>query len=182
MLYEMNVIGSNRIQRYLLYLSLRIINMNMETSLMLISNWKDCINQKDLNGLMQLYKEDAEYFDPLFGHLNRVGIERMWNYIFEYRTGFRIEIDSLTDEGEGYFNFRLTGLWQKNQQEPIRQDIRCHFQLESNQIVGMSMAFKMHDYCRQMFGWHGSLLGWNRIYQGRVKLNVLRELNQEIQH
>lgn len=143
---------------------------------MLINRWRVAVLKKDIMTISSCFTEDATYFDPLFGHISRSMIPYLWTYIAESRTQLKWDVHDLKYLGDGYWTFRNECSWTFNSNSNMQQKMTCHIQVRDGYFCGMSMAFSMHEYCSKRYGLVAKILGWNRLYQYRIRLNELRLL------
>lgn len=115
-----------------------------------------------------------QFFDPLYGYLNDGDVFLMWELLYGRCESFSLQTGMTVDRGDGYYEVPLVIICQYRKQ--IKMTMKAFLRIENNLISEYSHAFSVHEWCRQMYGLTGNLLGWNRLYQQRIKNNARREL------
>lgn len=167
--YRNNVLSSEKIT-------------NIDCKMLVMKDGKDLIeefmaafSERDFMQMQQIYSDDIQYYDPLFGLSSGSEVLRMWKVRYGACESFSMHYSRCRDLGDGYFTSAYEVSWKSaTYKKNVTQKIIAHMKVENGVITEHSDAFSVHDWCAQCFGFFGKLLGWNRFYQNAVKNKISR--------
>jgi hypothetical protein len=89
----------------------------------------------------------------------------------------KIEWGSIEDIGDDYFTVQWKLEFDSNETgRPVILKVKSHLRIINDKIAEQSDAYRLHQLLEQEYGIAGKLLGWNRLYQNRIKLNISKKL------
>ena len=142
----------------------------------IIAIFFDCFNQRDFQKLKTFCTFDIYYFDPLYNLLRGEDVFIMWEHVYGEVDDFSLATTDFKDDGDGYYVIDLQVNFKERKQ--ILQAIKAYIRIEEGMVSEYSSAFSIHGLCKQRHGIIGNLLGWNRLYQNRIKNDARRKLLQ----
>ena len=153
----------------------------MELPLQIMESYFTAFAERDFNKMKLLYHQDISYFDPLCGYLNGDQVISMLEEIYGCLNDFRLEQTGIRDKGDGYFIIDFivfyTSLKSGNK---IALKIKAYLKMDNQKITEQSHGYSLHDLFKQEFGFVGWLLGWNRLYQNRIKIQTRKKILNSI--
>jgi ketosteroid isomerase-like protein len=143
----------------------------------LINKFYSAFQQRDHAGMNACYSSDIVFFDPVFGLLEGDQVRYMWEMLCTSAKDLEITYGNIVHLDEEYstcdwvanYTFSRTG-------RKVVNKIKAHMRFSGGQIVEHSDAFSLHKWSAQAMGFSGWLLGWNSIYQGKIKNAAKRNL------
>jgi ketosteroid isomerase-like protein len=149
----------------------------MNDNFSIIKSFTKAIEQKDITQLALSYSPDIIFFDPLFGLLKNDFVFNMWKFRFDNYINMKIEWGSIEDIGDDYFTVQWKLEFDSNETgRPVILKVKSHLRIINDKIAEQSDAYRLHQLLEQEYGIAGKLLGWNRLYQNRIKLNISKKL------
>ena len=148
----------------------------------LIIRFMEAFALRDFSAMNEMYSQDVQFFDPLFGYISEGAVVDMWQFRFALCELFELTFDNCNDEGDGYFTCVYRVKWKrgKSDNQIIDMKMKAYFRVRENRIIEHSDGFSVHEWCSKHFGWTGKLLGWNRFYQQSIKNKIRKQfLNAE---
>jgi len=149
----------------------------------IIGKFYTAFANRDSSIMNSCYAEDISFYDPVFELLRGDEVRYMWQMLCANAKDLEVTSGSITDLGDGYFTcdwtatyiFSMTG-------KKVVNHVRANMKIEGNQIIEHSDGFSLHKWSAQAFGLTGKLLGWNGVFQRRIKntakKNLLRYMDQ----
>lgn len=149
----------------------------MNYKISIIKSFTKAIEQKNIAQLNLSYSPNIIFFDPLFGLLKNDIVFNMWKFRFDNYINMKIEWGSIDDIGDDYFTVQWKLEFLSNETgRPVILNVKSHLRIINDKIAEQSDAYRLHQLLQQEYGIAGKLLGWNRLYQNRIKINVSRKL------
>ena len=153
----------------------------MEMPLQTIDAYFTAFVERDFNKMKSFYHQEVSYFDPLCGYLNGLQVVSMFEVIYGCLNDFKLEETAVRDQGDGYFIIDFivfyTSLKTGNK---IALNIKAFLKLEDQKITEQSHGYSLHNLFKQEYGFAGWLLGWNRFYQNRIKIQTRKKILNSI--
>lgn len=143
----------------------------------LINKFYSAFQKRDHAAMNACYSRDIVFFDPVFGLLEGDQVRMMWEMLCTGAKDLNITYGNIIHLDEEYstcdwvatYTFSRTG-------RKVVNKIRAHMRFSDGLIVEHSDAFSLHKWSAQALGFSGWLLGWNSIYQGKIKNGAKRNL------
>jgi ketosteroid isomerase-like protein len=137
----------------------------------------EAFKERDFNKMKDCYSSDIAYFDPIYNMLKGKEVMLMWKLRYAGLDSFSLQWKNITDAGDGYFTVEYSIHYNSpNSGKPIIENRKAYLRIIDDKITEHSDGFSMHELCKQEFGFSGWLIGWNRMYQNRIKLNERKKL------
>lgn len=133
----------------------------------IIERFFEEFKRRDFFQMKNFCTEDIYYFDPLYNLLRGEDLYMMWQLEYGQSNSFQLQKGEIKDEGDGYYVVDLQ--IEHDAPKKIAQKIKAYLRIEDDKISEYSSAFSIHNLCKQRYGLIGNLLGWNRLYQNRIK-------------
>ena len=149
----------------------------MNDNFSIIKDFTKAIDQKDVHQLSLCYSSEIVFFDPLFGLLRNDFVTNMWKYRFNNYQNMKIEWGDIVDNEDDYFTvqWRLEFVSSETGRV-VKLNLKSNLRIINDKIAEQSDAYRLHQLLEQEYGIAGKLLGWNRLYQKRIKLNITKKL------
>ena len=143
----------------------------------LLSEFFNSFKERDFNKMKECYSSDIAYFDPIYNILKGNEILMMWKLRYAELNSFNLDWKNILDAGDGYYTVEYSIRYNSsNTGKSIIENRKAYLRIIGNEITEHSDGFSMHALCKQEFGFSGWLIGWNRMYQNRIKLNERKRL------
>lgn len=154
----------------------------MNTHTMLIEKFYTAFQQLDAATMNSCYSEGIVFFDPVFGLLNGEEARGMWELLCKNARNFSLTYGNITTLDEEYstcdwmakYTFSATG-------KTVINKVKANMRFADGKIIEHSDAFSVHQWSKQAFGVVGILLGWNSIFQNKIKNKAKKNLLQFMQ-
>jgi ketosteroid isomerase-like protein len=148
----------------------------------LVRGFYTAFQQLDPVKMNSYYSDDIVFFDPVFDLLHGYQAKAMWEMLCKNAKDFSLEFSNITDLGDDYYtcNWTATYTFSKTGRKVVNK-IKAHMRMADGRIVEHSDAFSLHAWSRQAFGAIGWLLGWNRLFQTKIKNQAKRNLLKYMQ-
>ncbi|MBC7887577.1 MAG: nuclear transport factor 2 family protein [Ferruginibacter sp.] len=154
----------------------------MDTNKELISNFYTAFQKLDYLRMNNCYSDDIVFFDPVFELLKGDEAKYMWEMLCKNARDFSLTYDNITALDDEYctcdwvatYTFSKTG-------RKVVNKVRANMRFADGKIIEHSDAFSLHAWSKQALGLTGELLGWNSIFQRKIKNQAKRNLLKFIQ-
>ena len=130
----------------------------------------DFENMKGVCGLM------LQYFDPLYGYLNKDEVFNLWRLKYEIDKIQILKFDEPENLGDGYYKLKCKIRYGSITEFKKDQPLQFHLRIENGLITEYSEAFSLHGLAKINNGFWGWLLGWNKYYQNKMKIKARKRL------
>jgi len=144
----------------------------MDFNHQLIADFFTAMHQHDFSKMQNIYANDIAFFDPMFQYFNEGQVMMMWRFRIENAASFSVDFSNITDEGDGYFTVDVVLHYVNPKNKPIHLKMKSYLRIINNKIAEHSDAYSIHGLCKQERGISGNWIGWNRMYQNRLKLEA----------
>ena len=144
----------------------------MDFNHQLIVDFFNALHEGDFTKMQYIYANDIAYFDPLHQYVNDEQVLLMWQCRFESYRSFSAEWSNIVDEGDGYYTVDVLLKYFSQRNKSIQLKLKSYLRIVDNKIAEHSDAYSIHNLCKQDRGWIGYWIGWNRMYQNRLKLEA----------
>lgn len=149
----------------------------MNNHIQLIKNFYTAFQQLDAAAMNSCYSEDIVFFDPVFGLLKGAEAKTMWQMLCKNARNFSLTYSNITELDDEYctcdwiatYTFFATG-------KTVVNKVKANMRFANEKIIEHSDAFSVHQWSKQAFGITGTLLGWNSIFQNRIKHTAKKNL------
>ena len=150
----------------------------------IIEKFYTAFASRDSHTMNSCYAEDISFYDPVFELLRGDEVLSMWEMLCANAQDLQITHANFKDLGDGYYTcdwtatytFSLTG-------KRVVNNVRANMKILNDLIIEHSDGFSLHKWSAQAFGIIGKLLGWNGVFQRRIKntakKNLLRYIDQQ---
>ncbi len=143
----------------------------------LISGFYKAFQQKDHRGMNRCYSDDIVFFDPAFGLLEGAQVKAMWEMLCTNAKDFNLQYGNITALGDEYYTCDWTASYTFSKTgRKVVNKIKAHMKLKDGLIIEHSDAFSLHRWSAQALGFSGWLLGWNRLFQQKIKNTARKNL------
>ncbi len=151
----------------------------MTTNTQLIEKFYTGFQQLDATVMNSCYSEDIVFFDPVFGLLKGEEARSMWQMLCKNALRFSLTYDNIVPLDEEYctcdwqatYIFSATG-------KLVVNKVKANMRFADGKIIEHSDAFSVHKWSKQAFGLMGTLIGWNSLFQNKIKNKAKRNLLQ----
>jgi len=149
----------------------------MNTNESLIHKFYQSFQKLDAAGMNSCYSDDIVFFDPVFGLLEGNAAKAMWTMLCGNATDLSLTYSNIVHLDEEYStcDWVATYTFSKSGRKVVNR-IKANMRFANGQIVEHSDAFSLHKWSSQALGFSGWLLGWNSIFQRRIKNQAKRKL------
>jgi ketosteroid isomerase-like protein len=149
----------------------------MATNEELINKFYSAFQKRDAQGMNACYSRDIVFFDPVFGLLEGDAARSMWEMLCASAKDFSLTYGNIRHLDEEYstcdwvasYTFSKTG-------RKVVNKITAHMRFSGGEIVEHSDAFSIHKWSKQALGFPGWLLGWNTMFQRKIKNSAKKNL------
>lgn len=143
----------------------------------LINKFYSSFQQLDHAGMNSCYSDDIVFFDPVFGLLEGKAARAMWEMLctnakdlsLTYGNIVHLDDEYSTCEWVATYTFSKTG-------RKVVNRIKANMRFADGKIVEHSDGFSLHKWSAQALGFTGWLLGWNSLFQRKIKNQAKRNL------
>ena len=143
----------------------------------LIHKFYTAFQKVDAAGMNSCYSEDIAFFDPVFGLLEGKAARAMWTMLCQNSTDLSLTYGNIIHLDEEYstcewvatYTFSKTG-------RKVVNRIKANMRFADGLIVEHSDGFSLHKWSSQALGFSGWLLGWNSMFQRKIKNQAKRKL------
>lgn len=154
----------------------------MNTHTPLIEKFYTAFQQLDAATMNSCYSDEIVFFDPVFGLLKEEEAKCMWEMLCKNARNFSLTYGNITTLDEEYstcdwmakYTFSATG-------KTVINKVKANMRFTDGKIIEHSDAFSVHQWSKQAFGVVGILLGWNTIFQNKIKNKAKKNLLQFMQ-
>ncbi len=151
----------------------------MNTHTPLIEKFYTAFQQLDAATMNSCYSDEIVFFDPVFGLLKEEEAKCMWEMLCKNAKNFSLMYGNITTLDEEYstcdwmakYTFSATG-------KTVINKVKANMRFTDGKIIEHSDAFSVHQWSKQAFGVVGILLGWNTIFQNKIKNKAKKNLLQ----
>lgn len=149
----------------------------MNTNEALIHKFYQCFQKLDAEGMNSCYSDDIVFFDPVFGLLEGDAAKAMWTMLCRNSKGLVLTYSNIIHLDEEYStcDWVATYTFSKTGRKVVNR-INANMRFANGKIIEHSDAFSLHKWSSQALGFSGWLLGWNSIFQRRIKNQAKRML------
>ena len=149
----------------------------MNSHIQLIKKFYTAFQQLDATAMNSCYSDDIVFFDPVFGLLKGTEAKAMWQMLCKNARNFSLTYGNITALDDEYctcdwvatYTFSATG-------KTVVNKVKANMRFANEKITEHSDAFSVHQWSKQAFGITGTLLGWNSIFQNRIKHTAKKNL------
>ena len=149
----------------------------MNSHIQLIKKFYTAFQQLDATAMNSCYSDDIVFFDPVFGLLKGTEAKAMWQMLCKNARNFSLTFGNITELDDEYctcdwvatYTFSATG-------KTVVNKVKANMRFAGEKIIEHSDAFSVHQWSKQAFGITGTLLGWNSIFQNRIKHTAKKNL------
>ena len=149
----------------------------MNTNTQLVEKFYTAFQQLDAATMNSCYSDDIVFFDPVFGLLKSHEATSMWEMLCKNASNFSLTYGNIIALDEEYctcdwiarYTFSKTG-------RQVINKVKANMRFADGKIIEHSDAFSVHQWSRQAFGITGVLLGWNSIFQNKIKNTARKSL------
>ncbi len=136
-------------------------------------------NECDLEGMLSVYHEEAKFFDPVFGNLNRKEIEGMWGMLLSRQSpdalaieygDIKIDGDVALVEWQAKYEFSKT-------KRKVHNRINAQLHFKDGLIINHKDDFNLHKWAGQALGWKGIFFGGFSFFKKGIKKQSKSLLN-----
>jgi hypothetical protein len=145
----------------------------MQENLKIIETFFSAFSKRDFDTMKSLCKSSIIYYDPLYGFLYDGDLFLMWEERY-HNNHFNFTSNEIKDEGDGYYTIKIQ--IEYFYEKKLQQHLKAFIRIENGFISEYSHGFSVHELCKQIYGIVGRLLGWNRLFQQRLKNDARRRL------
>lgn len=149
----------------------------MNSHIQLIKNFYTAFQQLNATAMNSCYSDDIVFFDPVFGLLKGTEAKAMWQMLCKNARNFSLTFGNIIELDDEYctcdwvatYTFSATG-------KTVVNKVKANMRFANEKIIEHSDAFSVHQWSKQAFGITGILLGWNSIFQNRIKHTAKKNL------
>jgi ketosteroid isomerase-like protein len=149
----------------------------MTTNEELINKFYTAFSHKDAATMNSCYSDDIVFSDPAFGLLRGNEVRSMWEMLCENAKEFSLTFGNIIHLDDEYStcDWVATYTFSKSGRKVVNK-IRANMKFEDGKIIEHSDAFSLHKWSAQALGFTGWLLGWNRLFQRKIKNKAMKSL------
>ena len=149
----------------------------MNSNIQLVEKFYTAFQQLDATAMNSCYSDDIVFFDPVFGLLRGPEATSMWEMLCKNANNFSLTYGNIIALDEEYctcdwiarYTFSKTG-------RQVINKVKANMRFAEGKIIEHSDGFSVHQWSRQAFGITGVLLGWNSIFQNKIKNTAKKNL------
>ena len=154
--------------------------MNSHTQL--IKKFYTAFQQLDAATMNSCYSDDIIFFDPVFGLLKGTEAKTMWQMLCKNACNFSLTYTNITALDDEYYTCDWVATYTfSGTGKTVVNKVKANMRFANEKIIEHSDAFSVHQWSKQAFGIIGTLLGWNSIFQNRIKHTAKKNLIQFMQ-
>ncbi len=154
----------------------------MNNNTQLVEKFYTAFQRLDAAAMNSCYSNDIVFFDPVFGLLKGAEAKCMWQMLCKNAKDFSLTFGNITALDEEYStcdwvaSYTLSATGKK-----VVNTIKANMRFTDGKIIEHSDAFSVHKWSKQAFGLMGMLLGWNSIFQNKIKNKAKKNLLKYMQ-
>ena len=149
----------------------------MNINIQLVEKFYTAFQQLNATAMNSCYSDDIVFFDPVFGLLRGPEATSMWEMLCKNANNFSLTYGNIIALDEEYctcdwiarYTFSKTG-------RQVINKVKANMRFADGKIIEHSDGFSVHQWSRQAFGITGVLLGWNSIFQNKIKNTAKKNL------
>ena len=134
-----------------------------------LRNWK---------GMLDCYREEVFFYDPVFGSLEGRRARAMWEMLLGNARDLSLSFNNVTGGG-GYgscewvatYTFTPTG-------RKVTNKGKAHFSISDGKIAEHQDDFNLWKWSAQALGWQGVLFGWTAALQSGIRKKARHNLEK----
>jgi hypothetical protein len=129
----------------------------------------NCLQDRNIDGMLSCYHPNVVFHDPVFGELKRERLFYMWRMLLSRMgSNAKIEIQNVYA-----LNKKATCSWSADYEygrskKKIHNEINSNFKFEGNRIISQSDSFDLYKWSKQANGLVGFLFGWTPTMQNMI--------------
>ena len=144
----------------------------------LITIYYSCFQRLDWRGMLDCYREDVFFYDPVFENLDGPQVRAMWEMLLSRAKDLELHFSDIVAEG-GYgscqwvatYTFTATGRKVVNRGQ-------ARFTFHEGKIAEHQDAFSLWKWSRQALGLPGLFFGWTSLLQKKIRGNARKSLEK----
>ncbi len=153
----------------------------MDPNAATIERFYAAFQQLDYRRMNACYSEEIVFYDPVFELLRGDEVRLMWEMLCTHAQSFELQFGPVQALDHEYYTCEWTATYLFSATgRPVENRVKAHMRMADGVIIEHSDAFSVHRWSSQALGWPGRLLGWNRIFQRRIRNKARRRLLQFI--
>ncbi len=132
--------------------------------------------------MQKAYHPEAQYHDPIFGHLNFAQVTAMWHMLLTKSQDLQVAFSNINATGaagkcrwEAWYTFSKTGRF-------VHNIIWSSFEFKDGKIYRQYDNFSIWRWSRHALGVVGIFLGWSPWIQNEVKEGARANLKKFMEH
>ena len=151
----------------------------MNTNTQLIEKFYTGFQQLDAAAVNSCYSEDIVFFDPVFGLLKGDEARSMWQMLCKNARQFSLTYGNIKTLDEEYCtcDWQATYIFPATGKQVVNK-VKANMRFADGKIIEHSDAFSVHKWSKQAFGLMGTLIGWNSLFQNKIKNKAKKNLLQ----
>ena len=141
----------------------------MNANEQLISKFYSAFNKKDHATMQSFYHSEAQFYDPVFEHLNSKEVKSMWEMLVTGAKDLKIEVSEINSNEtagscrwDAWYTFTATG-------RKVHNIIYASFKFQDGKIIDHQDRFDFWRWSRMALGVSGTLLGWSGLIRNKVR-------------
>ncbi len=149
----------------------------MEDNKQIVERFYTSFAKLDATAMNNCYSDDIVFFDPVFGLLKNEEAKSMWKMLCKNAKGFSLTHGNIVSLDDEYVtcDWVATYLFSATGKQVVNK-VKANMRLQDGKIIEHSDAFSVHKWSKQAFGIIGVLLGWNSIFQNKIKNTTKKNL------
>lgn len=149
----------------------------MDAEVQLIHKFYQAFQKLDAVGMNACYHTEILFYDPVFGMLKGEHTMYMWEMLCKEAKDFSLVFGNIIAQGEGYYtcDWVASYTFSKTGRRVVNK-VEAFMLISDDKIIEHSDGFSIHKWSMMAIGFTGWLLGWNSLYQNRIKRMAGRKL------
>jgi hypothetical protein len=150
--------------------------MNQEEQL--IKDFYTCFQQLDWKGMLDCYREDVFFYDPVFENLESAGVRAMWEMLLSRAKDLELQFsDVVAEAGHGSCQWIATYTFTATGRKVVNKG-QAHFTFDEGKIAEHQDVFSLWKWSSQALGLSGLLFGWTSLLQKKIRRNARKSLEK----
>lgn len=150
----------------------------MNDEINLAHRFYGAFQRKDYAEMARCYHEEALFSDPVFRHLNKKEVSKMWEMLLKRGKDLKVDFSIVhTNENVVKINWTASYTFSQTGRHVINQ-IDAQLELKDGLIFRHTDVFNLYKWSSQALGITGLLLGWTPFVKNGIRNKAMASLKK----
>ena len=153
----------------------------MHANAELITSFYEAFQERDHHSMGEFYHPEVSFSDPVFTNLQGPEVRAMWHMLCEQAPDLDVSfaaIDADRESGSAQWQARYTFASGRR----VHNFVQASFTFQDDRIIEHRDEFDLWQWARMAIGPIGTLAGWSRPLQNKVRSAANRSLARFIEN